>query len=139
MTPTKATSEAGRSMTPRALALTSRQELAALALAGGATLRVAAEQSGASARAITGWTRDLPAFRARVDQLRSAMTTQAVARLGAGMAAAASTLTYLAGRGRSEAVRLGAARAVLELGDRLRTSAELEQRIAALETGGQDR
>lgn len=128
-----------KTVTPRALALTSRQELAALSLAGGATLRVAAEQSGASAKAIMGWTKSSPAFRARVNELRAAMSAQAVARLAAGMASAASTLTYLSARGRSEACRLHAARAVLELGDKLRTSAELEARISALESGGPDR
>jgi hypothetical protein len=38
-------------------------------------------------------------------------------------------------RAKSRSVRLGAARAILELGTKLRESVELEQRIAALEAG----
>lgn len=36
---------------------------------------------------------------------------------------------------KSEAVRLSAARAVIELGTKLRESVELEERISALESG----
>jgi hypothetical protein len=50
---------------------------------------------------------------------------------------AADTLRALL-RAKSRSVRLGAARAILELGTRLRESVELEQRIAALEAGGSE-
>ena len=50
-----------------------------------------------------------------------------------GMVGAAETLDYLCREGKSEMVRLSAARAVLELGNRLRETVELEERIAALE------
>jgi hypothetical protein len=61
------------------------------------------------------------------------MTNQALGRLIADMASAAETLGFLSRKAKSETVRLGAARALLELGNKLRESNELEQRIAALE------
>jgi len=48
--------------------------------------------------------------------------------------ASAGTLGYLCRKGKSEMVRLSAARAVLELGTKLRENVELEVRIAALES-----
>jgi hypothetical protein len=50
------------------------------------------------------------------------------------MASAADTLASLSQEAASESVRLSAARAVLELGTKLRESIELEERIAALES-----
>jgi hypothetical protein len=48
------------------------------------------------------------------------------------MTAAAATLRKLL-KAEAETVRLGAARALLELGTKLRESAELEERLRALE------
>jgi hypothetical protein len=50
------------------------------------------------------------------------------------MASAADTLASLSQEAVSESVRLSAARAVLELGTKLRESIELEERIAVLES-----
>src|SRR5262245_32567456 len=113
--------------------LTPRQEAAALALAQGCTEKEAAEACGAGSRTIRTWNLQVPAFRQRITELRAAMTSQALGRLVDSMASAADTLGYLSRKAKSEQVRLGAARALLELGVKLRESTELEQRLAALE------
>jgi hypothetical protein len=113
--------------------LTPRQEAAALALARGCKLEKAAQESGAGQRTIKTWMASLPAFRRRNVELRSEMTFRALGRLVDNMASASETLGYLSRKGKSETVRLGAARAVLELGQKVRESVELEERIAALE------
>lgn len=113
-----------------------KQEAAALALARGQSLKEAAKASGAGERTIKTWTATVPAFGRRVSELRGELTAQALGRLVDGMTSAADTLGFLARKGKSETVRLMAARAVLELGTKLREAVELEQRIAALENGG---
>jgi hypothetical protein len=122
--------------------LSPKQEAAALALARGCTLRVAAEESGAGERTLKTWTATVPAFTRRIAQLRAEMTSQALGRMIDGMSEAADTLRRLL-RAKSRTVRLGAARALIELGTKLRETVELEERIAALEagalTGGEDR
>ncbi len=120
---------------PGIAVLSPKQEAAALALAAGLPLRVAAKQSGAGERTIKTWTATTPAFNRRVAELRADMTSRALGRLADGMAGAADTLGYLSRKGKSETVRLGAARAILELGTKLREAVEMEARIAALEAG----
>jgi hypothetical protein len=115
--------------------LSPKQEAAALALARGCTLHGAAEESGAGERTIRTWTATVPAFTRHIAQLRAEMTSLALGRMVEGMASAADTLGYLCRRGKSEQVRLGAARALIELGTKLRETVELEERIAALEAG----
>jgi hypothetical protein len=110
-----------------------KQEAAALALAQGRTIREAAEASGAGERTIKTWMAELPTFKRRIDELRAEMTGRAVGRLADAMVAAADTLSHLARKGKSEMVRLSAARAVLEMGTKLRETVELEERIASLE------
>jgi hypothetical protein len=114
--------------------LSPKQEAAALALAAGRTQDQAARASGAGTRTIKTWVATVPAFGRRVTELRAEMTSRALGRLVDGMASAADMLGFLSRKGKSEMVRLSAARAVLELGSRLRESVELEKRIAALET-----
>jgi hypothetical protein len=104
-----------------------------LALAAGHTQDEAARETGAGTRTIKTWLHDLPTFTRRITELRAEMTSRALGRLTADMASAADTLGYLSRKAKSETVRLGAARALLELGNKLRESNELEQRIAALE------
>jgi hypothetical protein len=118
-------------------ALSPKQEAVALALAAGRTLRQAASDSGAGERTIKTWIAHQPALNRRVTELRAGLTAQALGRLTEGMTEAADTLRALL-RARSRSVRLGAARAILELGTKLRESVELEQRIAALETGREE-
>jgi hypothetical protein len=101
------------------------------ALAGGATVRQAAEQAGVSER--TAFRRLADAdFAREVDILRAEMVRRAWGKMADGMAEAADTLRQLL-RAESESVRLGACRAALEMGVELRESVELEQRLQALE------
>jgi hypothetical protein len=113
--------------------LTPRQESAALALAGGSTEAEAAALANCSARTLRVWLASSPNFGRRIGQLRSEMTAQALGRLVASMTRAADTLDELASSASAETVRLGAARAVLELAIKIRESTELEERIRALE------
>jgi hypothetical protein len=101
-----------------------------LALAAGQTVRDAARSAGIGERTATRRVADLD-FRRRVAELRAEMVSRALGKLADGMADAADTLRQLL-RGR-DSVRLSAARALLELGNKLRESVELEQRIKALE------
>jgi transposase-like protein len=118
---------------PKNGTLPPKQEAAALALASGRTIEQAARASNSGTRTLKTWLHEQPAFGRRVTELRGEMTGRALGRLVDGMASAAETLGYLSRKGKSEMVRLSAARAVLELGHKLRESVELEERIAALE------
>jgi HEAT repeat protein len=101
------------------------------ALAAGATVEAAAKTAGVSER--TAYRRlDDPAFRQGVINARAEMVSRAVARLSATSTLAADTLRKLLDA-RSETVRLGAARAILELGSKLRESEDLAERVRALE------
>jgi hypothetical protein len=102
-----------------------------LALAGGQTARDSARAAGVGERTATRRLAD-PDFRRRVVETRAALVERATGQMADAMSAAAETLRGLL-EARSEAVRLGAARAVLELGMKLRESAALEQRLNELE------
>jgi hypothetical protein len=106
-------------------------EALALALATGQTLRDAAAATGIGERTATRRMAD-PAFRRRIGELRGNMVGRALGRMAEGMAEAADKLRELL-TAESESVRLGAARALLELGVSLRESVELEARLVALE------
>ena len=106
-------------------------EALALALAAGQTLRAAAPAAGVSERTAARRWAD-PAFRRRVAELRGEMVHRALGRMADGMAEAADVLRQLLAA-KSESVRLGAARSLLELGVKLRESVELEERLLALE------
>jgi hypothetical protein len=101
------------------------------ALAAGATVEAAAKVAGVSEPTVYRRLRE-PAFRQRVAELRDEMVARAVARLSATSTLAADTLRELLGA-RAETVRLGAARAILELGTKLRETEDLAARVAALE------
>ena len=102
-----------------------------IALAGGQTVRDAAVSAHVTER--TAWRRlQDPDFRQEVANTRSMMVSQAVGMLADAATAAVQTLRSLLGA-ESDTARLGAARAILEAGPRLRESEELAQRIAALE------
>ncbi len=102
-----------------------------LELARGATIRDAAAATGFSEKTVSRRL-ETATFRRRVSQARGEMLATASGRMADGMAAAADTLRALL-LAKSEAIRLGAARALLELGVKLRESVELEARISALE------
>lgn len=103
----------------------------ALALARGATLRDAAAEVGIGERTATRRWAD-PGFRGRVAEFRQDMVARCLGRMADGMAGAADTLRKLLSAN-SEPVRLGAARAMLELGVKVRDSVELGERLDELE------
>ena len=109
-----------------------KQEVVALALASGESLRDAAKKTGVGMSTAKTWLTN-GAFAGRVQELRAEMTARALGRLVDGMVSAADTLGYLSRKGKSEMVRLSASRSVIELGVKLKDSVELEQRIAVLE------
>jgi|SRR5215469_3997345 len=102
-----------------------------VALIAGANVREAAERAGVSER--TAYRRLADAdFRRAVSEARGRMFDTALGRLASLAAKAAETLERLMDSDQpSEA--LGAAKAVLQLGPRLRESTELEERINRLE------
>jgi hypothetical protein len=106
-------------------------EALALALAAGQCLRDAAHASGVSERTATRRWSD-SAFRRRVNELRGEMVRRALGKMADGMTEAADTLRALL-RAESESTRLGAARSILELGNKLRDCVEMEERLSALE------
>ena len=102
------------------------------ALAGGATVQDAARQAGVSERTVYRRLDDAE-FRQAVMEARAELVARAVAMLAEAGTEAVTTLRALLEEPTPPAVRLGAARAVLELGTKLRESEELEQRLATLE------
>jgi hypothetical protein len=102
-----------------------------LALARGLSVAKAAESAGLSERTVHRRLQD-PGFRQQINEVRATLVERAAGRLAGGMTAAAATLTKLL-TARSETVRLGSARALLELAVKIRESVELESRILALE------
>jgi HEAT repeat protein len=106
-------------------------EALALAVASGQSLRDAAAAVCIGERTATRRAAD-PDFRQRVAELRTEMTSRALGRLADGMSAAADTLRQLLDA-ESESVRLGAARALLELGTKLREAIELASKVDELE------
>jgi hypothetical protein len=103
-----------------------------LALACGATVEAAARSAEVCARTVYRRLKD-PAFRRRLDEVRADMVQRASGTLTAAGSEAVKTLLALMKDGSPPPVRLGAAKAVLEMGARLREAAELERRLAALE------
>jgi hypothetical protein len=101
------------------------------ALACGGTVEASAKAAGVSVPTVRRRLAE-PEFRKAVDEARAEAVSRAVARLSATATLAADTLRELL-KAKSEAVRLGASRAVLELGARLREQEELAARVAALE------
>ena len=102
-----------------------------VALAAGETVRDAAKAAGIGERTATRYTAE-PDFRRRVVELRAAMVERALGKLADAATAAVDTLRSLL-NAEGESTRLGAARSILELGNRMRETVELEQRLAALE------
>jgi hypothetical protein len=108
------------------------EEALVLALACGATVESAARQCEVSERTAYRRLKE-PAFRARVQEARAEMVKRSAGMLTAAAGESVRTLLVLQKDSAPAAVRLGAARAVLELGIKVRELVELEARIAALE------
>jgi len=103
-----------------------------LALACGATVEQAARQCGLSES--TAYRRLAePDFRQRLQQIRGDMVQRTAGTLTAAATEAVRTLLDLQKPAAPPPVRLGAAKAVLEIGMKVREAAELEERLAALE------
>jgi hypothetical protein len=100
-------------------------------LASGRTQDQAAEKAGVSARTVRRRLED-PEFVAQVDAARRDLLQRSIAQLMASSMAAVATMHSLL-RANSENVRLGAARAILELGQKLREGIDVEERLARLE------
>jgi AcrR family transcriptional regulator len=107
------------------------------ALAGGATVRAAARRAGISEATVYRRLRD-PEFCQQVTAARADLIEGAMGRTARSMSAAASTLRKLL-KAPSDAVKLGAARALLEHGIKLRDSVDHERRLQALEQREQGR
>jgi hypothetical protein len=103
-----------------------------LALACGATVETAARQAGLHERTVYRRLKH-PDFQRKLRDVRSDMLARTSAALSAAATEAVRTLLDLQKPGVQAAVRLGAARAILEIGLKLRETVELEARIAALE------
>jgi len=103
-----------------------------VALACGATVAKASAETGISVRTVRRRIAD-PAFRGRLCQLRGEMLQRAGGALVAASVRSVATLLELQGAGQPPAVRLGAARSVLELCLKVREVSELEDRFRDLE------
>jgi transposase len=108
-------------------------QLLLVALACGATIEAAAQKAGLSQATVYRRLRD-PEFKNRIQQAQSDMVKRASGTLtAAGMEAIKTLLGLLQSSTTPASVRLGAARAVLELGGKLRDNVEYEERLLALE------
>jgi hypothetical protein len=103
-----------------------------LALACGATVEAASKQCDLTERTIYRRLSE-PDFKAKLQELRTDMVRRAAGLLTAATNEAVRTLLSLQKEATPAAVRLGAARAVLEIGMKLREIVDLETRMAALE------
>jgi hypothetical protein len=102
------------------------------ALACGATVENAARKAGLSPR--TAYRRLAePGFRRRLTELRNEMVERAMSMLTAASLEAVKTLVSLQETSQPAAVRLGAARSIIEYGLKLREVTEMAERITALE------
>jgi hypothetical protein len=104
-----------------------------LTLACGASPESAAQKTGLSLRTVYRRLAD-PAFLVRVREVRADLVQRMAGVFTAASTAALKTLTVLQESATSESVRLGAARAILEIGSKLRESADLGDRVAAMES-----
>jgi hypothetical protein len=109
-----------------------RDERILMALACGSTIEQAAAKGEVTAKTVQRRMQE-PDFRKRLHMLRSEMVSRAASMLTAAALEAVKTLLSLQNENVQAAVRLGAAKAVLELGAKLRENVELEERIRQLE------
>jgi hypothetical protein len=101
-----------------------------VALACGASPESAAQKAGLGVRTVYRRLAD-PAFRAEVNEVRADTVRRAADMFSAASLPAIRTLMTLHESATSESVRLGAARALIELGCKLRENVELIARLAA--------
>jgi hypothetical protein len=101
-------------------------------LACGATAEVAAHKAGVSRATVQHRLKD-SSFQQRLQDLKADMVKRSSATLTAAAGEAIKTLLSLQGSSIPHAVRLGAARTILEIGIRMREVVDAEERLAALE------
>jgi HEAT repeat protein len=107
-------------------------QLVLMALACGATVENAALSAGISQATVYRRLKD-PEFLWELRKIKTEMVGRTASMLTAAGGEAVKTLLALLKDPTPPAVRLGAARALLELGTRLRESAELHERVDAME------
>jgi hypothetical protein len=103
-----------------------------LALACGSTVENAARKAGVGERTVYRRLKE-PDFQQRLREIRADIVQRTAGALTAASMEATRTLIDLQNPETPPAVRLGAARAILELSMKVRESAELTERIAVLE------
>jgi hypothetical protein len=103
-----------------------------LALACGATVENAAHKADLSEATVYRRLKD-PIFQQQLQAVRSDMVQRTAGMLTAAAGEAVKTLLDLQKGTVPHASRLGAARSVLEIGIKMRESADLEARLAAVE------
>jgi hypothetical protein len=103
-----------------------------MALACGATVENAARAAGVAPRTVHRRLAN-PAFRQRLQALRADMLQRTAGLLTAAALEAVKTLVALQQPPVPAAVRLGAARAILEIGNNVRVVADFEERLTAVE------
>jgi hypothetical protein len=103
-----------------------------MALACGSTVEAAARNAGVSESSVYRRLRKA-AFSQRLQEIRADMVQRTAAILTAAGMEAVKTLLALQQASTPASVRLGAARAILEIGLKVREVADLERRISALE------
>jgi hypothetical protein len=108
-----------------------RDDMLVLALARGETLATAAQLAGVSERTCNRRLQS-PEFRRKVQQARSQLVDAAAGKISNTLDVAADCLKNLLGSA-SDAIRLSAARALFDIGLRLKEAVELENRLQAVE------
>src|ERR1700730_9631394 len=103
-----------------------------MALACGATVEAAAHKASVSPATVYRRLQD-PEFQKELQEFRSGMVERTADMLTAASGEAVKSLVGLLKDTGPAAVRLGAARAVIDLAVKMRETVELEPRIAALE------
>lgn len=106
-------------------------DLLVLALARGETLTTAAQLAGVSARTVNRRL-TLSDFRAEVQRARAQLVDAAAGKITNGLDAAAECLRKLL-TSDSDAIKLSAARALFDIGIRLKEVVELESRLLDVE------
>ena len=107
-------------------------ELLAVAVAGGQTVKAAAESCSCSER--QGYRISAtPEFKSRVSAIRAEMTSQAVGELSAAASEAVATIRELLASTNEPSVRLNAAKAILNALGPMSELGELRERLATLE------
>jgi hypothetical protein len=103
-----------------------------LPLACGTTAEQAARQAGVNVRTVFRRLKNQE-FRRQIQAMRADMVQRTSGTLTAAGGEAVKTMVELMRSPTPSAVRLAAARAIVELGMKVRETAELEQRLAELE------